>query len=171
MTAWSPEIANEFITRAKAEGRALTQMQLQKLVYIAHGWNLAITGEPLTYDAPEAWEYGPVYKELRRALKDYGRQPVSREIRNKDFVPGIFADDDDAQAHATLDPDDIDLLNRVYRDYSKFHAFQLSALTHREGTPWTAIYNDGAGKFEEIPSEMIRDHFVELARQRQATNA
>ena len=171
MTAWSPEIANEFIARAAKEGRALTQMQLQKLVYIAHGWNLAISGEPLTYDAPEAWEYGPVYKELRRALRSYGREPVAREIKRREFAPRMFDDDGGSPAHASLTPEDIDILDRVHRDYSKFHAFQLSALTHREGTPWFRVYDQGSGKFDEIPSEMIRDHFVELARQRRAANA
>ena len=68
MTAWSAEIANEFIRRAAAEKRALTQMQLQKLVYIAHGWNLAINGEKLTHDDPQAWDYGPVYRDLWEAL-------------------------------------------------------------------------------------------------------
>ena len=42
MPAWSPEIANRFIALASADGRALDQIQLQKLVYIAHGWFLAI---------------------------------------------------------------------------------------------------------------------------------
>jgi len=37
MVAWSPEIANEFIRLARAEARLLDQMQLQELVYIAHG--------------------------------------------------------------------------------------------------------------------------------------
>ena len=42
--------------------------------------------------------------------------------------------------------------------------FQLSALTHRDGTPWTEIYDHGRGKYDEIPPDLIRDHFVELAQ-------
>ena len=171
MAAWSPQIANEFIRRAKAEGRALTQMQLQKLVYIAHGWTLAITGNPLTYDEPEAWEYGPVYKELRRALRSYGRDGVGREIRNGEYSPGVFIGDDDATAVANLDSEEVKIVDRVYRDYGGFHAFQLSALTHKDGTPWTHIYNGGNGKFDEIPAALIREHFVELAQANRPHNA
>lgn len=171
MAAWSPEIANEFIRRAKADGRALTQMQLQKLVYIAHGWTLAITGRPLTYDEPEAWEYGPVYKELRRALRSYGRDGVSREIRKGEYSPGIFAGDADATAVASLAADEVNIVDRVYRDYGNFHAFQLSALTHKAGTPWSRVYDGGSGKFDEIPAPLIREHFVELAQANQTHNA
>lgn len=168
MADWSPTIANEFIRLAAAEGKALTHMQLQKLVYIAHGWNLAINGESLTHDAPQAWEFGPVYRELWKALRPFGRAAVSREITNAEFAPGCFAEDQEASATATLTTAESELIDRVYRDYAKFHAFQLSALTHMAGTPWTVIYNQGEGKFEEIPSQMIRDHFVDLARTRRA---
>lgn len=168
MADWSPAIANEFIRRASAEGKLLTQMQLQKLVYIAHGWSLAINGIPLTHDAPEAWEYGPVYKELRKALRHYGRAGVEREIRNDEYDIGTFADDPEAAACATLTADETAVIDRVYRDYGKFHAFQLSALTHRDGTPWTAIYRDGAGRFDDIPDNMIREHFVGLATSKAA---
>jgi uncharacterized phage-associated protein len=163
MADWSPAIANEFIRRARADGRALTQMQLQKLVYIAHGWNLAINGQPLTCDSPEAWEYGPVYKELRRALRHYGRDVVTKDIKYDDYIPGVFEDDPEQDAEAALSQDERAVIDRVYRDYGKFHAFQLSALTHKRGTPWTTVYDEGAGKFDEIPPQMIRDHFVELA--------
>jgi uncharacterized phage-associated protein len=163
MADWSPAIANEFIRRAAAEGKGLTQMQLQKLVYIANGWNLAINGTALTHDNPEAWEYGPVYKELRRALRSYGRATVSRPILNCEYIPGSFDDDPDAEATANLSPEEKAVVDRVYRDYGKFHAFQLSALTHEAGTPWTRVYANGLGKFDEIPAEMIREHFVELA--------
>ena len=40
-------IANYFLEKAKAEGNSLTPMQVQKLVYFAHGWYLGLFGEPL----------------------------------------------------------------------------------------------------------------------------
>ena len=169
MAAWSAEIANEFIRRAAGEGRALTQMQLQKLVYIAHGWNLAITGSPLTHDDPQAWDYGPVYKDLWSALRSYGRALVTKEIQNKDYMPGVFnVETPDAAATAELSPTEISVIDRVFRDYSNFHAFQLSALTHKDGTPWTKVYAGGVGKFDSIDADLIRKHFVGIATTSQA---
>lgn len=139
-------------------------MQLQKLVYIAHGWNLAINGEPLTLDGPEAWDYGPVYTALWDALRSYGRGHISREIRNADYIPGVFKDNPDQPACASLTDKEGSVVERVYLDYGRFHAYQLSALTHRNGTPWRRVFGEGEGKSREIPAAMIREHFVELAR-------
>jgi len=166
MSGWSAEIANEFIRRAMADRRPLTQMQLQKLVYIAHGWNLAINGEPLTVDSPQAWEYGPVYRDLYRSLSRYGRGAVTKEITVGEIPFGDFEGDAalEQPARADLTPEECAIVDRVYRDYSKYHAYQLSALTHRDGTPWTHIYDGGNGKFSEIPNRMIQDHFIALAR-------
>lgn len=154
------------------EGKTFTQMQLQKLVYIAHGWNLAINGTPLTHDSPQAWDYGPVYKSLWAALRQYGRNPVSREILNEDYDIGAFADDPTAPAVAKLSEKERSVVERVLRDYGQFHAFKLSALTHQPGTPWSSVFKEGEGKFNDISPEMIRQHFVELATngQRAAIN-
>lgn len=81
MPGWSPDIANEFIRRGLREGRAFDQMQLQKLVYIAHGWCLAFSGEPLTGDRPEAWDFGPVYRRLANALQ---RRDTTSYRRDRD---------------------------------------------------------------------------------------
>jgi uncharacterized phage-associated protein len=171
MSDWSPAVANEFIRRGLADGHPFTQMQLQKLVYIAHGWNLAITGKPLTVDNPQAWDYGPVYRPLRNALRDYGSAAVKQEIKNRDFFPGVFDDDPDKPAVASLDADERQVIDRVYRDYGRFHAYQLSALTHEAGTPWTRVYSNGAGRSNEIGAELIREHFIGLAQKAAATNA
>ena len=74
-------IANEFLRRAKDDGRELTQMHLQKLVYLAHGWCLAVTGKPLIEEKIQAWDYGPVIKPLYDALKSYGSANIPRLIR------------------------------------------------------------------------------------------
>lgn len=169
MAAWSAEIANEFIRRAAEEGRALTQMQLQKLVYIAHGWNLAINGEKLTHDDPQAWDYGPVYRDLWEALKAYGRRPVTREIRKGEYLPEMLDDQIAAlPARAQLDDDERAIIDSVYRNYGSFHAFKLSALTHEPDTPWTHVYADGDGRFRKITSDQIRQYFLDLASRQAA---
>ena len=166
MSNWSPAIANEFIRLARAKDRGLTQMQLQKLVYLAHGWNLAINRQRLTVDDPQAWDYGPVYGALRQALREYGNRPVAREILNCEYFPGEFDENADEPARADLTVDQRAVINRVYREYGGFHAYKLSALTHQDGTPWTQVYKNGDGRFDEIPADVIRDHFVEIAARR-----
>jgi len=80
-------IANEFLRRAREIDRSLTQMKLQKLVYIAHGWCLAFSKSPLIEDRIEAWEFGPVIRRLYDATSRYGRSPVSRFIKWGDDTP------------------------------------------------------------------------------------
>jgi hypothetical protein len=87
MPAWSIEIANELVAAGSRAGRTFDQIQLQKLVYVAHGWCLAMTGEPLTGDRPEAWDVGPMYRRLADALRSKGRNPILQAIR----IPLPFA--------------------------------------------------------------------------------
>jgi len=70
------EIANEFIERGKKDDELIDLLKLQKLVYLAHGWNLAFRNEPLVRETVKAWKYGPVFPDLYDATKDHGRQPI-----------------------------------------------------------------------------------------------
>ncbi|VVM20244.1 hypothetical protein BSPWISOXPB_8934 [uncultured Gammaproteobacteria bacterium] len=71
-------IANKFIDLAKNEN--LTNMQLQKMVYIAHGFNLALRGTKLYYEDTRAWNFGPVVPELYEKLQIYGSNKVTDKI-------------------------------------------------------------------------------------------
>jgi uncharacterized phage-associated protein len=163
MPGWSPEIANEFIGLAAGEGRTLNQLQLQNLVYIAHGWCLARFDQPLTGDRPEAWDFGPVYRRLADALRSYGLDLVDREIRIAELYPGCAGANSDAPARAELDPGERELIATVYQDYGQFKEWQLSGLTRKGATPWAQVFAGGAGEFRDIPHNLVKAQFVELA--------
>ena len=159
-------IANYFLYLAKNSGRQLTNMQLQKLPYIAHGWSLALRNIPLIRDPVEAWRYGPVYPNLYSSLAIYGSGSVMESIRENDSSPGAWALDkrgDEVQANLTQD--DINLINAVWNNYQDFNAFQLSALTHQPDTPWSRIHNK-FGDRSTIPNELIKDHYNNLLENR-----
>jgi len=162
MAAWSTEIANEFIRLAVADGRPLDQMQLQDLVYIAHGWCLAATGQPLTGDRPEALGYGPEYRQLARALAAWGVTPVTREIPYRDLWPMTVRSDELTNA-SILDPVDRDWVERIYKEFAMLGPLQLAPLTRLSRTPWVPVFDAGKGVGHVISHAMIRAQFIELS--------
>ena len=164
MPGWSTEIANELIRLGSKQGRAFDQMHLQKLVYIAHGWSLAITGEPLTGDRPEAWSVGPMYRRLADALARQGTRPVTSFID----VPMALAAAQPVSESETIPSDleaiALDVLERVTLNYGSLSPSQLSILTCGADAPWAAVYQSGKGQFREISHSLIRDQFVRFAQ-------
>jgi uncharacterized phage-associated protein len=155
----SVAIANEFLRK----GVPLTQMQLQKLVYLAHGWTLGLTGQPLTVEQPQAWDYGPVYPDLYDHTKLFGRSPITREITSDDDEPARFfgRTHNAAPYRATLSPVERSIIEQVWSRYGRLSGARLSAMTHQPDTPWSQTYN--GGKNRSIPNELIQAHYIELA--------
>lgn len=161
MPAWSTEIANELITLAAADSRAFTQMHLQELVYIAHGWCLALTGEPLTGDRPEALDHGPEYRRLAKALSHWGTAPVTASIPSQ-CTSATKSDATLANADG-FSSVERDIMGRIYAEYGLLRTDQLATLTRATGTPWEEVFANGAGRRRDIPHQVIRAQFVELA--------
>lgn len=160
----SMAIANEFLKMPGELGQ-LTQMQLQKLTYIAHGWTLALLNQPLAADEVQAWDYGPVFPDLYDHAKYFGSKPIDRLITKRDDNKLIFfvAPEERGEPYvANLNPSEKDIIERVWKKYSVYGAFKLSNLTHQPGTPWYETYF-GHGKNAPIPNEVIREHYLALA--------
>ena len=156
--AYSPRVvANYFIgERKRGNNTPPTPMQLLKLVYIAHGWNLAINNRLLIMDSIEAWLYGPVIPSLYRALKQWRNRPVD------DLLPVAPTEITDFLR------EDKDVMDAVLNAYGHLSALQLSRLTHASGTPWYQVYKvEGQNTGDAlISSERIKQHFVDLANSR-----
>ena len=151
-------VANYFIEKAAEQGRRFTPMQIIKLVYIAHGFSLAMLHRPLIKESVEAWRYGPVIPSLYRRLKVYGSNGV-------ESIPAMFL----SLRAEELDPLDKQLLDGVFAKYGNLTAAQLSHLTHRRGTPWAESYSpDELGT--EIDDALIRTHYATLLANSAATN-
>jgi uncharacterized phage-associated protein len=151
-------VANEFIDIA-GKG-TLDPMKLQKLVYFAHGWHLAIEDAPLVRQHFEAWQFGPVIPDLYRALKDYGGGDVTRfasrfdPITSRWIAPRIPSDGPEAQSA-------LDLVRDVWDVYGPYSAIKLSNATHMDGTPWAKWY-DPAKQHVVIPDSDIKAYFDSL---------
>jgi uncharacterized phage-associated protein len=161
--AWSPQIANELLKFASADGRAFDQMKLQELVYIAHGWCLAITGEPLTGDRPEAFKHGPEYRRLADALARWGVDPVTSESLFGEVTGNCSESDATLPRGAELVDREQAILHRVYADYGGLSTSQLATVTRGKGTPWEHVFANGAGERRDIPHALIRAQFAKIA--------
>lgn len=144
-------VANAFYTLANKDGKKLTNMQLQKLVYIAHGFNLAVQGEALFTDQVRAWEYGPVIPDLYNELKKYGAGEVTGRLLTK--TPPIKQESPEMQ-----------VIRAVWNGYGQYSGIELSAMTHKEGTPWHKTYEQG--RRNEIPNPIIKEYYQQLLNER-----
>ena len=143
-------IANEFLTR---NGGPMQQKKLQKLVYIAHGWNLAISKAPLTAGTVEAWDGGPVYRAIWNHLRDRGYNPKDGLI-HKPFGGSYKTD---------LSETERTIIDHVWKRYGGYSGLDLSRMTHRPDTPWSNAYF-GKGRNTTLSESDIQEHFVNLAR-------
>jgi uncharacterized phage-associated protein len=158
-------IANYFLDLAEEQGQSLSPMKLQKLVYFAHGWYMALTGKPLLDEQVQAWSYGPVIHSLYSAFADYGSNPITGRATTVDHVEGLKFKvrapriDENQQEDNQLTKR---LLRRVWDLYGGYSAVQLTNLTHAAGTPWDRVnkqYNGNLPKFTTIPEDWIREYF------------
>ena len=146
--------ANHFISRGIAETKPITPMEVQKLLFFAHGWMLGLHGQPLHYDEWEAWRFGPVLPVIYHNLSYYGGEPVANKVL---ALPTEF------------DPVEQGVMDQVYEKYRPMGARRLSALTHLKGSPWDQVkrqrFGDGV-----ISNDRIRSYFRKLARKIEAMN-
>lgn len=69
----------------------LSNRELQKLLYIAQGFYLARTGEPLFAEDFQAWRHGPVHSGIYHKFKEFGYHSISKPVDLKPIAPHIAA--------------------------------------------------------------------------------
>ena len=114
------DVADYFVWLANDTGDYISSnLKLQKLVYYAQAWFLAIHNKALFEEDFQAWVHGPVIPELYQEYKSFGWQPIKDETAD----PAQLADEILA------------FLDEVAEEYFGCTAYELEQMTHIED-PW-----------------------------------
>lgn len=145
-------IANYFIKKAMEDNYYMNQLKLLKLVYISHCWYLACTDRLLIIDSVEAWRYGPIIPNLYKYTKKFSRFRITEPLMIEDTY----------WKNSLVD---IDFLEAIWRNYSKFSGLQLSSLVNKEGSVWDQVQRECGGGDRSgpiIPNDMMRRYYKNL---------
>lgn len=123
------------------ENDPISNLKLQKLLYYAQGFHLALYDETLFPERIQAWDHGPVVPEVYRHFKCYGSEPIPDEHMDP----------------STLDDQSKKLIEEVYASYGQFTAWRLRQMTHDE-PPWCQTYKKGVQNIE-IPPPLLAKYF------------
>jgi uncharacterized phage-associated protein len=120
------EVANFFIATSLKKGKEISPMKLQKLVYFAYGWYLALYKKTLINETIEAWKFGPVIRSLYEEFKIYGNKSITN----------LYKDPYTSKTPEIKDAQTLEFLEIIWNIYADFSAIQLANHTHESGSPW-----------------------------------
>lgn len=144
-------VASYFIKKANRLGNEnadfegnndLTNLKLQKMLYFAQAEYLKEFDKKLFEDGIEAWQYGPVVKNVYEWLKDCGAFVITEmdiKLCDTDRIP-------------------LDIkrfLDKIWNKYSKISAWGLVQKTHKPGSAWSKTYRNGLGNRNVIDPAMM----------------
>jgi uncharacterized phage-associated protein len=131
----------------------ITHLRLQKLLYYAQGWALGSRGEALFESGIEAWQHGPVVRDVYAKFAEHEADPIP--VR-------------EGQDDASLSEPEKRFVHWVWDNYGKFSASELWRMTHREA-PWIRAREgvpDDSRRKPTIEVAVLREFFTSLHRER-----
>lgn len=146
-------VASYFILSARESGGEMTNLKLQKLLYYAQAWCLAINGKPLFNEKFQAWMHGPVQPEIYQKYKRYGWRSIDEEIEESlEDIKKEFSEEE------------LNILEQVREIYMPIDAYGLEKLTHQE-EPWQkarGVCEPGDRCMEEIDENLMKSYYGQL---------
>jgi uncharacterized phage-associated protein len=127
-------IANLLLEEVRSRGYRVTNLKLQKLLFLCHAFYLVDTGAPLVRGSFEAWRYGPVHREAYDAFKRFGAKPITEDAEKFDPVTGTRR-----SVPLPADRAVSDVVQRVVQFYGAKSPGELVELTHAKNGPWDFV--------------------------------
>ena len=124
MTYQARDIAEYIINREASEGRTVSNLRLQKLLYFVQAQFIVQKGSPCFTQRMEAWDYGPVVPEVYHAYKFFGSNAIPCTKNS-----------------ARIDEADKALIDSMLDSCSEYSTSTLVDMTHAQD-PWKVAYQN-----------------------------
>lgn len=120
-----------------------TNMRVNKLLYFAQAYSLKHLGYNLIEEPFEAWQYGPVVRDVYNTFQVNGKYGIDKV----DFDTDILSREEQLYL---LD------IALMYDDVS---TSKLMKISHVDGGPWETVYNSTSKKV--IPLSLINEYYAD----------
>jgi len=154
-------VANFVLDLAESEGFGVSNLAINKVVFFLHAHFLVRFGRSLVSAKVEAWNYGPVFRELYREFKSFEDLPitgrahrVSAEHGRRELCAYQFSQEEQSY------------LDEIARKYIQLSPRALVAISHEKGGPWDQVWNHvtSTNASMRISNEIIKDWYDNAAR-------
>ncbi len=139
--------AKWFLVRNEVEetigGDGISNLKIQKLLYYAQGYTLAITDKPLFDNEIVAWANGPAVESVYHHYKSYESNCITPEEFNVKLIPDEV----------------LDILEDVFLNFGQYSDWKLRDMTHNE-TPWQNTLKNSVINIDEI-KKYFKNHYIE----------
>lgn len=123
----------------------VTNLKLQKLIFLAYGLHLALYKERLYSSPIEAWKLGPVVRDMCDEFKNHGRSDITTRASflesDNDFLVPTISDEYTKEKMSVI-------ATCLY--YGKEPASRLVDITH-DMSSWKKAYDN-----KKVPADFIR---------------
>ena len=107
-------------------GYKVSNLKIQKILYISHLTYLGITGEPLVEENFHAWRFGPVVPSLFHKFKKFERKSIS-----KNAFRGVDNTSDETAK---------EVIAEIWKGFGGLSVWSLVDFTHRKEGAWYKAY-------------------------------
>ena len=132
------------------DGKVITQLYVQKLMFIFEAYYMNVTNENKLYDCKfKAWNFGPVAPRLYKRYKNYGKDDI--RLSKEEEEAGNQISEQKKQ-----------IMKELYKTFKDFSAMELVSFTHAEGSPWKEVWD--SNPYGDISKESMKEWFSQYVK-------
>ena len=128
----------------------VSNLKLQKMLYFLDMTYLVNTGKRLIDEDFEAWQYGPVIKDVYERFSSYAATPIELKQDFSENFPSKYANE----------------IQQKINNLARIRTSYLVDISHKEGTPWDIVYNNGMGNHRIISNTILYEYAKNIRGQK-----